>query len=102
MSYSDSGSNEDVEDSPFDDYGGQNQQQNATKLTSTVKSGLSPRLSRSPSEESQESVAKGSDVGDLPPLFSQQRQMSMQFRDIMTDMQDEEDDDTRSIGGERR
>lgn len=90
MSDSDSDTNGGMEESPFDDYGGpdnssQNYENGATNLR------IVPQLGRLQSQDSQESL---SNVGEMP-LFqdSVKRQMSTQFRHLMTDMQDDDDDE---------
>jgi hypothetical protein len=102
MSDSDSDTNGGVEESPFDDYGGPdhsslNYEDGATKVKFNLHAAVPPLLGRLPSQDSQESLSKVSDVGELP-LFQQdpiKKQMSTQFRNLMTDMQDDDDDEIR-------
>ena len=104
MSDSDSDSNEPVEESPFDDYGGpdnssQNYDDGATnaKNPGGVRS-APPLLGEFPSEDSEDS---SSPVGELPKTSSSSsfqldsvktQQMSRQFKDLMTDLQEDDED----------
>ena len=101
MSDSDSDSSGGVEESPFDDYGGPDNSQlgAVTKDNNSGVRSVPLPLGQIPSQDSQESLSKvsGGDVGDLPEstLFLQdsvKNQMSKKFADLMTDMQEDDDE----------
>lgn len=105
MSDSDSDMDGGMEESNFDDYGGpdnssQNYEDGATIVKSSVPShNVPPILGQFPSQDSEESLSKVSDVGDLPPAFSQpspiKKQTSFTFKELMPQEDDDDDEGMR-------